>query len=76
MKTLRPIVIASKDSKETLITLAKRAINAAEMNCCIVRIVLNGIDALVYPQDNLSTIIHHVKLQSILLKLKELEAKA
>lgn len=74
MKTIKPIVIESKGSKETLIDLAKRALNAASMNCSIVRIVMGGVDALVYPSDQLNTIIHYVKLQLVLLRLKELEA--
>lgn len=74
MKTIKPIVIESKGKKETLIDLAKRAINAAEINCSLVRLVIGGVDALVYPSDHLGKVIHHVKLQSVLLRLKEMEA--
>lgn len=74
MKTIKPIVIESKGSKETLIDLCKRALNAAEINCSIVRLVINGVDALVYPGESLSKLIHHVKLQLVLIRLKELEA--
>jgi hypothetical protein len=74
MKTIKPIVIESKGNKETLIDLAKRAINNAYCNSTIVRLVIDGIDCLVYPEDRLNTVIHYVKLQQVLKRLKELEA--
>ena len=74
MKTIAPIKIEAK-GKELILDAAKRAVNNAIINCTVVRLIYGTVDCLVYPQDNISTIIHHVKLQSLLNKIAELEAK-
>lgn len=74
MKTITPIKIEAK-SKEKLIDAAKRAVNNAYCNCTIVRLVVDTVECLVYPEDNLTKIIHHVKLQILLNKLQAMEVK-
>jgi hypothetical protein len=73
MKTIKPIEIQAKKN-EKLIQLAKRAINNAYCNCSMVRLIVDGVECLVYPNDNLGKVIHYVKLHLVLNKLSELEA--
>ena len=75
MKTIVPIKIEATQ-KSSLIESAKRAINNANINCSIVNLIVGAVECLVYPNDNLTKVLHYVKLQSILVCIQELEGKA
>ena len=74
MKTIVPIKIVAA-SKTSIIDSVKRAINNAQINCTVVQLIVGAVECLVYPSDKLEKVIHYVKLQSVLLRLKELEGK-
>jgi hypothetical protein len=74
MKTITPIKIQAK-SNEKIIEIAKRALNNAIINCSIVRLIYDTVECLVFPQDNINTIIHYVKVETLKNRLAELEAK-
>ena len=74
MKTIAPIKINS--TKDSLINSVKRAINNANINCSIVNLIVGTVECLVYPNDSFNKVLHYVKLQSILVRMQELEGKA
>lgn len=71
MITIAPIkIVATKNEK--LISIVNRAINNAYLNSVIVKLIVDGIECLVYPKDNFAKVVHYVKLQCVLKRMDEL----
>jgi hypothetical protein len=75
MKTITPIKIVATP-KEKLITIVNRAINNAYLNSVVVRMIVDGVECLVYPNDNFAKVIHYVKLQLVMKQVEALETKS
>jgi len=73
MKTLRPIKITAS-IKDGLFNSAKRAINNAYCNNIIVQLVIDGIDCLVYPNDDAIKVIEHIKTLILEKKISQLKS--
>jgi hypothetical protein len=71
MKTIRPINITADKS---LINSVKRAINNASLNCSIVNLIVDKINCLVYPQDDMGKVLSYVKIQQLQSRIAELSA--
>jgi hypothetical protein len=73
MKTIKPIEIRAKQG-EKILTIVNRGINNAYCNNCIVKVIIDGIECLVYPFDSFNKVATYIKVQMIARRIKELEA--
>lgn len=73
MKTITPIKIQAKE--KSILDSIRHAINNATINSTVIIFIFNSIEMLVYPNDNYKKIIHYIKIQETLNKIKELQAK-
>lgn len=73
MKTITPISIQAKN--KSIVTSINHAINNATINGTIVKFLVSSVETLVYPNDNYKKILHHVRIQETLNKIKMLESK-
>lgn len=73
MKTITPIKIVGK--KKSLIDNIRHGINNATINCSIIKLVVESVEVLVYPNDNITKILNYVRMQTLINKIAMLEAK-